>query len=63
MSDATTHLLLPYILAAQAQTFEIRRQLNDALYDYEYSRVALAAAAGALTPDALAEIDRDLAPR
>ncbi len=51
------------VLAAQAQTFEIRRQLNDALYDYEYSRVALAAAAGALTPDALAEIDRDLAPR
>lgn len=51
------------VLAAQAQTFEIRRQLNDALYNYEYSRVALSAAAGTLTPDSLAEIDRDLAPR
>jgi outer membrane protein len=50
------------VLAAQAQTYEIRRQLNDALYSYEYSRIALAAAAGVLTPDALAEIDRDLAP-
>ncbi|AZI37720.1 TolC-like protein [Caenibius tardaugens NBRC 16725] len=51
------------VLAAQAQTFEISRQLNDALYSYEYSRVALAAVAGVLTPDTLAEIDRDLTPR
>ncbi len=51
------------VLAAQAQTFEVRRRLNDALYDYEYSRVALAAAAGALASETLAEIDRDLAPR
>jgi outer membrane protein len=50
------------VLAAQAQTFEIRRQLDEALYDYEHSRIALAAAAGTLTSEILAQIDRDLVP-
>jgi outer membrane protein len=48
------------VLAAQAQTFEAKRQLAAAFYDYEYSRVALAAASGTLTTESLAGIDRDL---
>ena len=48
------------VLAAQAQSFEIHRQLHSALYDYELSRIMLAAAVGGLTPDVLSEVDLDM---
>lgn len=48
------------VLAAQAQTLETRRRLNEALYDYEYARLALAAATGTLTTESLAGVDGDL---
>jgi outer membrane protein len=51
------------VLAAQAQTFEVKRQLDQALYEYEYSRAALAASAGGLTSARLDEIEQDFTPR
>ncbi|MCC2978247.1 TolC family protein [Sphingomonas sp. PL-96] len=51
------------VLAAQAQVFDTKRRLNDALRDYERSRVALSAATGSLDETVLAEIDQDLGDR
>ncbi|MGW8142687.1 TolC family outer membrane protein [Sphingomonas zeae] len=50
------------VIAAQAQTFDIRRQLGDAMRDYELARLQLHAAGGGLTEERLAEIDADLQP-
>lgn len=51
------------VLAAQAQSLENRRQLNEAIYDYEYARLVLAVAAGTMVQETLSEIDRDLIVR
>lgn len=48
------------VLAAQTQTFDTRRRLNQARYAYELSRIALHAAIGDLTEAHLQEIDQDL---
>lgn len=48
------------VLAAQAQSFEARRRLDEAVYDYGVARFALPAAAGELTVDRFAAIEREL---
>ncbi|WP_304273929.1 TolC family protein [Caulobacter segnis] len=48
------------VLASQAQSFETDRRLRSALYDYEYSRLALSVAAGSLDDKTLAQADQDL---
>ena len=48
------------VLAAQAQTLDTQRQLKEALYDYEYARLALAAATGTLTGEVLSTVNIDL---
>lgn len=47
------------VLAAQAQTLEIERNLNDALIEYEYARLALATAVGTITPATLQLVEAD----
>ncbi len=48
------------VLAAQAQVFDVQRQLDEAIYDYAESLFALSAAAGELTIERFAEIERSL---
>jgi outer membrane protein len=48
------------VLAAQAQTLDTQRQVKEALYDYEYARLTLAAATGTLTAEVLATVNVDL---
>jgi outer membrane protein len=48
------------VLAAQAQVFDVQRQLAEAIYDYGESLFGLSAAAGELTTERFAEIERTL---
>lgn len=48
------------VLAAQAQVFDVQRQLDEAIYNFAESLFALSAAAGDLTAERFAEIERSL---
>jgi outer membrane protein len=50
------------VLNAQSLVYSTRQQLNQAIYDYEKSRLRLAAAAGRLSDDVVSQVDSDFGP-